>query len=139
MRHLALVTAVLASHAGAVDMTIAGMTFGQPVVTKPCTSKVSTKEPCLLTDRVTQLGPNQWVAWMMLPIDRTPQIMVPRPFKIYSQGGALVGVEFSTFGLRTQAWDLGELTRKYGQPAALERRSLQNRLGGKFEGGVYCG
>lgn len=134
MKYLALATVVLAGPAGAVDMTVAGMTLGQPVVTKPCTSKVATPEPCLLVDQVKQIAPDEWTAWMMLPSKSYPQIMQPRSFKIYSKGGALVGVEFWTWGLRTQVWDIEDLTRKYGPASHREGIPLQNRMGANTEG-----
>lgn len=130
----ALLLPLCTTAASAADMTVAGLTLGAPVVTKPCESKSATTEPCLLVDQVTQLAPDEWAAWMLLPANKVPQIMKPRSFKIYSKAGALVGVEFWTYGLRTQAWDIQDLTHKYGAPSFQERIPLANRAGANLNG-----
>lgn len=125
----------------ASDMTIAGLTFGSPVLTPECAKEkdawgsvryVTFSSTTCWSD-MKLLGPGMVHASILFGSSGQPSIISWRAMEVYLRDGKLVAASFYTHGLPTQNYDLKTLIEKYGEPTAKTVLQVQNRLGAKFD------
>jgi hypothetical protein len=124
----------LSAAVSAADLNVAGLQLGAPIVTTPCQGgRPVLISSVLCVTEVVQLGPDLWVATIVLPFREKPAIMSSERVRAYSKAGLLVGVDLRTHGLRTQSSDMDQLVAKYGTPTRRTIVPMQNRAGGQFD------
>jgi hypothetical protein len=129
--------------ARAADMTVFGLTLGEPFPLPECEKKggnyeYNTIQPQLCTKRLPTVkrlptigGPfrEATIVVVSFPKGQFPKIAEFESVKAMVIGGVLEGVSFNTGGAKKTNDVLGTLREKYGQPTDFIQRTFRNRLG----------
>ena len=129
---LSLVATVVAGAAKAEAPPVLGMQLGKPLALPQCEHDVIVAAVCQRTDLP---GPDAGVWWIRVPIGGTTPgfIQAPDAGCVGVKDGVVNEIVLWTSGVDGQDQALELLSEKFGKPTSLTRRSVQNRMGAKFE------
>lgn len=141
MKRIATVVACWFASVAAAQTVVYGITIGEHAPWQECPRVAGdplmydsgAKEPCLrnILARATLERDKGLYVWF--PYGQQPAHSATQEVQVILVGERVEGIIVTTGGLKTQSNVLSDLTAKFGNPANVSKRPMQNRMGAKFD------
>jgi len=121
----------------ASDMTVFGLTLGEPLSIPECpksgdTSYKSSATVCYRLNAFDGDKLDDVNRYIIFPFNDSPSISKFNVVPALVLDGKLEGIGFNTNGTQNDEAVLEKLKEKYGEPTTIKRGTVQNRLGATF-------